>query len=644
METLTLDEALRRAASLRLADAWEEAEGLYQAILQAAPGHPEACHGLGVMAVRQGRVEAAIAWLTRALEADPGAEHHRIAFIDTLLGAWEEVRRLPEAARLFANLGVLLHDRGRDHEAETALREAVALRPDYALAHYNIGVVLHERERPEEAESAFRAAIRLQPEHAQAHSNLGVLLHERHAPIEAEAALREALRLKPDYAEAWSNLANTLTVQCRLDEAEACCRQALALQPDGALAMSNLLFAMLYHPDRSLESLRALHMEYDARFIRPVTPEAPRRPVSLDPERVLRVGYVSRDFGNHSIRGFLEPLLAGHDKRRVAVHLYADGTREDEVTRRYRGYADHWVATSGMSDQELAARVREDGIDLLVDLSGHTARNRLRMFARKPAPVSVTWMYGFTTGVSAIDYLLTDALTDPPGAEALYVERLWRVPAPALAYRPHEGMGEVSRLPALERGYVTFGTLGRSLRHNDRVVRAWATILGRVPGARLVIHSANYRDATLRAALYDRFAALGIDRERLDIGFSSPPWETLRGMDIALDGFPLSAGITLAEPLYMGVPVVCLTERFAGGGLGRVILTMLGHPEWLARSEEEYVDLAVSLAADPPRLARLRAGLRETMRHSPLMDEAGFARKVEEAYRAMWRAWLAANG
>ncbi|MBF0293569.1 MAG: tetratricopeptide repeat protein [Magnetococcales bacterium] len=644
METLTLDEALRRAAAHRLAGAWEEAEALFHAILQAVPGHPEACHGLGLVAAQSGRVAAAIGWLMRALEADPGGEHHRLAFIDTLLGAREEARRLPEAARLFANLGVLLHDCNRDNEAETALREAIALRPDYALAHYNLGVVLHGLERPEEAASAFRAAIRLRPEHAQAHANLGVVLHERNALIEAEACLREALRLQPDYAEAWSNLANTLTAQCRLDEAEACCRRALALHPDGALAMSNLLFGMLYHPDRSLEELRALHVEYDTRFIRPVVPEAPCRPVSPDPRRVLRVGYVSRDFGNHSIRGFLEPLLACHDKSRFEIHAYADGTREDEVTRRYQGYADHWVATAGMSDAALAARIREDGIDLLVDLSGHTARNRLRLFAHKPAPLSVTWMYGFTTGVSAIDYLLTDALTDPPGAEALYVEKLWRVPAPAFAYRPAEGMGEVSRLPALERGYVTFGNLGRSLRHNDRVLRVWAAILHRVPGARLVIHSANYRDAPARAVLYDRFAALGIGRERLDIGFSAPPWETLRGMDIGLDGFPLTAGITLAEPLYMGLPMVCLMERFAGGGLGRVMLTTLGHPEWLAGTEEEYVELAVGLAADLPRLARLRAGLREAMRLSPLMDEAGFARKVEDACRAMWREWLAANG
>ena len=293
-----------------------------------------------------------------------------------------------------------------------------------------------------------------------------------------------------------------------------------------------------------------------------------------------------------------------------------------------------------MSDEALAEQIRADGIDILVDLAGHTKGNRLLVFARKPAPVSVSWLgYGYTTGVSAIDYLLTDEASAPAGSEHLFAEAPWRLATPGYVYRPAEGMGEVSPLPALQHGQVTLGTLTRSVRINHRVVRVWAEILKRLPEARLVIDSRNYQSSEMQDALAARFAAHGIGRERLDIGFRSPPWDVLRSMDIGLDCFPHNSGTTLFESLYLGVPFVTLAGRPSVGRLGSSILEGVGHPEWIARSEEEYIEQAVALASDLPKLAGIRAKLRQEMQASPLMDEAGFARKVEDAYREMFKRW-----
>jgi predicted O-linked N-acetylglucosamine transferase (SPINDLY family) len=262
------------------------------------------------------------------------------------------------------------------------------------------------------------------------------------------------------------------------------------------------------------------------------------------------------------------------------------------------------------------------------------------VFARKPAPVSVSWLgYGYTTGLSAIDYFLTDGICAPAGSEGLFAETPWRLAVPSAVYRPTAGMGEVSALPALERGYVTFGTLTRAVRINHRVVRVWAEILKRVAKSRLVIDSRNFQDEALRESLAGQFAAHGIERERLEMGYHSPPWDILRGMDIGLDCFPHNSGTTLFETLYMGVPYVTLAGRPSVGRLGGTILKGAGHPEWIAVSEEDYVEKAVSLATDLPTLSALRSSLRGEMAAGPLMDEAGFARHVESAYREMFKRW-----
>jgi predicted O-linked N-acetylglucosamine transferase (SPINDLY family) len=293
-----------------------------------------------------------------------------------------------------------------------------------------------------------------------------------------------------------------------------------------------------------------------------------------------------------------------------------------------------------MSDEAAADQIRADGIDILVDLAGHTGNNRLGVFARRPAPVAISWLgFGYTTGLSAINYFLTDSATVPQGFDHLFSEHPWRMARPSLVFRPSQTAGECGPLPALRRGVVTFGTLTRAIRINERCIRVWAQILLRVAGARLVVDSKNYQDAATRDALLAQFARQGVGADRLQIGFHSPPWDTLRDIDIGLDCFPHNSGTTLFETLYMGLPYVTLAGRPSVGRLGGSILHGVGHPEWIADSEATYVEIAVGLASDLPRLSKLRAGLRSQMQTSALMDERGFVRTVESAYREMFAAW-----
>ena len=356
--------------------------------------------------------------------------------------------------------------------------------------------------------------------------------------------------------------------------------------------------------------------------------------------RRLRVGYVSPDFRRHSARYFFEPLLARHSKAVVELFAYAEVARPDDVSDRLRGLVDHWCDTVGLNDEALAARIRADGIDILVDLAGHTKGNRLLVFARKPAPVQVScWLgYAYTTGLEAIDYFMSDNALTPEGCDHLFSEKPVRMPV-ALVYRPPADLEPPGPLPAQRNGTVTFGSLSRSVRINHRVVKAWAAILARVPGSRLIINSSNFSSPELQRQYIEQFGALGVAPEGLEIGYDSPPWDIVRRIDIELDCFPHNSGTTLFESLYMGVPFISLKDRPSVGRMGAMILTGLGHEEWIAGTEAEYIDKAVAMAGDLPKLAKLHANLRPEMERSRLMDERGFAHDVEAAYRDMWRRW-----
>ena len=661
-----------------------EAEPSYRRTLEINPNHVDAHLNLGLMLREQGRLPQAAASLRRALEIKPDYAEAREALLSIIMaqGRFSEAEaiyrqmlaRMPNDAVVHYNLGVSLKEQNRLAEAEACYRQALDIKPDFPEAHNNRGAILKELGRFSEAEACYRRALAEKSNYAEAYCNLGILRNEQaryaeaeanyrralelkpdfadvhnllgktlklmNRPTEAEASFRFALQIKPDFAEAYNNLGVIFDDQGRIAEAEANYRRALELKPDYPEAHGNLLFVLNYHPDLSGAEIFSAYRDYDERFARVQRAEWRVFGNIREPNRRLKIGYVSADFRQHAALHFLEPLLAHHDKRVVEVYAYAEVNQEDAATARCKAYMEHWIPTCGLSDAALAERIRADGIDILVDLAGHTEGNRLQVFARKPAPVSVSWLgYGSTTGLTAIDYFLTDEASAPPGSEALFSEQPWRLATPSYAYRPAVGMGPVSTLPATGRGYATFGTLTRAVRINHRTIRVWSAILKRLEDARLVIDSGNFRDVSLQHALAEKFAAHGIKRTRLEIGFHSPPWDVLRGIDIGLDCFPHNSGTTLFETLYMGIPYVTLAGRPSVGRLGSSILEGVGHPEWIARSEEEYIEKAVALASDLPKLAALRSGLRSEMKASPLMDEAGFARKVEAAYQGMWMTW-----
>ena len=539
-------------------------------------------------------------------------------------------------------LSTLFRER-RYEEGATLARTLTERFPDNGFAFKALGVMLQPLGRDVEALSAKTRAAQLLPDDPEAQCNLGMLLQSQNRLAQAEAVLQRALALRPQYREAHNNLAITYQKQGRHDASLAHFQQALALDPGHEDIYSNMLFTLNYHPDLSAEQIFAHYREYDRRFGQPWRSQWQRHANARDTERRLRVGYVSPDFRSHACQRFLEPLLAAHDKAAVEVYAYAELAHEDAVTQRYRALVDHWVPTRGMRDAELAQRVRADRIDVLVDLAGHTVGNRLGVFARKPAPVSLSWLgYGYTSGLSSIDYFLTDAASAPDGCEDLFAETPWRLPV-GWCFRPDPGMGEPGPLPALARGHVTLGTLTRGVRINAHTLRVWAEILHRLPGAHLVVDSGSFSDGAAQQSLRERFAALGIAPERLQVGYHSPPWDLLRSIDIGLDCFPHNSGTTLFETLYMGVPYVSLAGRPSVGRLGSSILQGAGCAEWIASDERGYVERVVALASDLPALARVRQQLRGRMQASALMDEAGFARAVEQGYRQMFAAWCAGS-
>ncbi len=596
------------------------AKQLAEQILARDPAAATAAHVAGLIAHREFRFDDADRYLSAAIAAAPND---------------------PEQ---YANHAAVLRTLGRLGDAEAAARAALALAPDRVETHNNLGNILRDSGRHDESIACYQAALRLAPDFADAWSNLSWVLSLNGRASEAEQAANRAIATDPNNSNAFNNLGGALMRQSRLREAETALREALRLRPDFALPHSNILFCLNYRDELSAETIFAEYQQWDARHARPLMPANPQFALDRTRGRRLRVGYVSPDLRTHAVALFAEPLLAAHDRNQVELFCYAEVPVEDVTTQRLRTLADHWRSTVGRGDAEVAETVRQDKIDVLVDLAGHTAGNRLLVFARKPAPVQIEYMigHGCTSGLSAIDAFLADDVLAPPGAEAVFTEQLVRLPRIPLAYRPPEAMPPVTPLPARAAGHVTFGYFGRIVRLNSDVVTAWARILLAVPGSRLVLNSAPYAEQAGRDDWAARFAAHGIGLERLDLICTSPQprtWEAYGTIDIALDPFPHNAGTTTIEALWQGVPVLTLAGRPTVGRFGAAILHAAQLDDWVAGDIDAYVTRAVAAAADLDALARLRADLRPRMQASPLLDAAGLARAIEHAYRDLWDEW-----
>lgn len=634
--------------------AWAEAERRLKPLRDAFPDHPEVLFLLGLAVLQAGRVRAAIEPLQQAARLAPDRADVRNALGSALrrdgqgaaaIAALEQAVALqPAFTDAYYNLGNALKDAGRYAAAERHYRAALAHEPNFADAHYGLGLALRALGRTDEAIAAYEEAIRLASGHADVHISLGSAFFDRDQTHRARRAYETALALEPDNATALGNLGNVLTTMGRLEEGIAKVERAVALDPGNAAMHSNLIFHCHYSPTYGPLDLLRLARQWNDRHARPRAERRKPHRNDRDPERRLRVGYVSGDFRVHPVGWFMTPVFAAHDPSAVETFAYSASAYADELTRRIQAGVGHWRQIAGLSDSDLAARIREDRIDILIDLAGHTARHRLLAFAEKPAPVQVTAVVPGTSGLDAIDYFLSDRFETPPGSEAHFSETVIRLPDGFHCYGPPDYAPEVAPLPAGANGAVTFGCFNNLAKVTPRVVALWAKVLAAVPGSRLLLKTKALDDPDAQAWYRELTAAAGIAPDRLVLAGGAPHAELLAAygaVDITLDPFPYSGGLTTLESLWMGVPVVTLSGETFAGRHSTSHLANIGLPELIAATPDEYVAIAAGLADDRDRLAGLRASLRDRLAASPICDARRYTRNLEAAYRRMWRAWCA---
>ena len=615
---MTIQQALELAIQHHQSGRLAEAEAIYRQILAAEPRHADALHLLGVIAHQVGRDEVAVDLIRQAIALAPGA------------------------ANFHSNLGNALCGKGQIDEAIATFRQAIVLKPNYPEAHNNLGNALRDKGQLDEAVAACREAIALEPDYAEAHYNLGNALRDKGQLDEAIATFRQAIVLKPELPEAHSNLGNALRDEGRLDEAIAAYRQAINLKPNDSETHSNLLLTLNYYPGFETRVIAGEERCWNQQHAEPLRQFIQPHRNDCSPDRRLRIGYVSPDFREHVVGYNVLPLLTCHDRDHLEIFCYAEVAHPDTLTERFRASAQHWRSTVGLTDEQFAAQIREDQIDILVDLALHTAHNRLLVFARKPAPVQVTFAgYPGSTGLRTIDYRLSDPYLDPPGmGESLSSEQALRLPHSFWCYDPLDCSDlSVNELPSRANGFITFGCLNNFCKINDAVLRLWARILHAVPSSRLLLLAP---EGSPRQHALDVLGLEGDIHERIEFVSYQPRrkyLELYHHIDLGLDTLPYNGHTTSLDSFWMGVPVVTLVGQTIVGRAGLSQSMNLNLPELIAHTPEQYVQIAAGLANDLPRLHELRSTLRARTEQSTLMDAPRFARDIEAAYRQMWQHW-----
>lgn len=620
--------------------------------LELKPDFTHALNNLANLYDARGERTQAAALLERVvtLEPDYAAAHYNLGSVLLTLGelarAEAELRRAVELApghvSAWNNLASVLIEGNRKSEAQTLLEHAHALAPDSVDVLVNLGVLLRNVGRMDEAKTLLERAVTLAPGNANAWNNYGNVFIELGDPDAAQQAFVRALEVRPDFAYAWSNYGNALKATGELDAALDAYRRALACDASSEGAHSNLVYATMFATDDGM-AIRAEAERYAARHDAPYLAVPVQHANAPDSGRRLRIGYVSPDFRNHCQSLFTLPVVAQHDRTAFEIVCYASVAQPDEVTARLGAMVDLWRDVRDFDDARLAQQIRDDGIDILVDLTMHMADTRRALFARRPAPVQVAWLaYPGTTGSPAIGWRLTDPWLDPigvPGIDAQYTERSLRLPDTFWCYAPLEAAQVVNALPALTAGHITFGCLNNPCKLTDATFALWSGVFAALPDAQLVLMAPA---GGARERLLGRLASHGIEAARVRfVGFQprADYLSTWAQIDMALDTFPYNGHTTSLDAFWMGVPVPTRVGRSAASRAGLSLLSNLGLAELAAHDDAAYVQTVVALARDLPRLAALRTGMRARMAASPLMDAVRFTRNMEAAYRLMWRDW-----
>lgn len=606
---------------------WPLAQQRYREALDRRPDHAEAAYNLARACAQQGAVDQAQALYKQVL------------------------MRQPRHARSWFNLGNLYRDQHDYRRAVDCYGQALGADPGMIEAHSAFGTTVralhdHFAAASEQdfaaAETCFRQVLASDGTRADAHLGLGHVLRLRNSFAEAAAAFQRALKLSGDTVEICTALCHVTLQMGDVPATIAWSERAIAAAPEAFAAASSRLILLSY-VEQDATVLADSHRAFGSVVRAAVANQAPAT-TAANPERCLRVGYLSADFRHHSIAWFIEPLFAHHDRESVRVVCYHTDARVDAVTQRLRTHADEWVDCAWLDDAALAQRIRDDAIDILIDLSGHSAGNRLALFARRPAPLQLTYLgYPATTGVSTIDYRVTDHSADPPGSEVLNVETLLRLPHSYFCYQPPLDAPAVTAPPALDNGFITFGCFNALYKISDAVLDRWASLLAALPDARLLLKTRGLSLPVVRDSLLTRFRERGVAEARLvlhDFHADTASHLALYGeVDIALDTFPYNGATTTCEALWMGVPVVSLSGEWPSARMGLSILKAAGLAAFATEDPEDYVATALTLANDRQRLTVLRDTLRDRLLTSPLLDAAGFTGNLEQAYRQIWRRW-----
>lgn len=629
----------------------DDAIACYRHALELQPNLANALNNMGEALRAMGRLDEAIAAFQGSLSIQPyfAPGYNNLGIALSATGRLEEsiatyhqaLAMRPDYAEAWNNLGISLAALGRLHESVAAYQRALQISPEYANAHSNLAHVFWEQGLLDDAIAASRRAITLKPNLTAAHMNLGNALKDLGLLDEALAAFRHAIEMGSDYTEGQNDLAHGPEHRGELDESIAEYHREQRSDPNLAVVSSNLIYALHLQPGLDPQVIAAEQGRWNEQFCDPVKQFARAHTNERNPDRRLRVGYVSPDFRAHALGRNILPLLEHHEHQDFEIVCYSGVSKDDALTEKFRGIADHWRCIVGMSDEALAELIRRDKVDILVDLSQHSAGNRLPVFARRPAPVQVSFAgYPASAGVDAIPYRISDRYleaNESTNASADRAEQVFLIES-FWCYAPQVD-APTTALSAVKSGAVTFGCLSNFCKINEPVLQLWAKILNATPASRLVLLTP---EGNSRQRVHEILARYGIERDRtVFVGRCShlAYLERYRELDIVLDPFPYNGHTTTLDALWMGVPVVSLAGAAPVARAGLSILTNLGLTELIASSEEDYFKIAVRLARDLPRLAERRHDLRSQLEASLLMDGPRFARNIEVAYRTMWRQW-----
>ncbi len=648
-----ISEVLQMALKHHQAGQLQKAESIYHQILQENPNHHDALNLSGLIAHQTGNNVKAAELINKAILNNPKNPdyYYNLGIVLSALGKWKEaihayrqtLCQKPDYFEALNNLGNILREHGNTDDAIEIYNKALKLKPDCAEVWNNLGNVLKEMGQIENAIENYKKAIQIKPDYAEAWNNMGSSLFEQNRFKDAIEHYRQALKLKPDYAEAWDNLGGVLEVIGEFKPAIESCRQALKHKPDYVKASSNLLYLLsynvLYSPDQILEEHRdwdRIHGEKQKTTIYSHTK-------STNSNKRLRIGYVSPDFRKHALSFFFEPILKNHDRNHVEVYCYSDVSNPDEVTERLKTMADEWCSTIGMSDKEVAQKIYTDEIDILIDLAGHTAKNRLTIFTYKPAPVQATYLgYCNTSGLKSMDYWITDTILHPEDTIELAVEKIIRLQRCWICYLPPADAPEI-KPDTHANNIITFGSFNNFSKLSNEVVVCWSQLLKEVSDSRLVLKARQLADPFIQERILMQFAQNGITSDQLILLPNTPSYMAdYNKIDIALDTFPRTGGVTTADALWMGVPVITLAGKRYIERQGASILNAIGLDELITSTPEEYITRATTLTKDHTQRIELKTSLRELMTNSPLCDGRGLTQALEITYRKMWHTWCEA--